>query len=259
MRRLSKLLGVLGGVLVVLLGAMVLLMRSSQGRFEPPRELKPGILAVDNGTYFFGAKVGAKVVLFDAGIDPAGKPVDGLLAAFGASRADVREVFLTHGHGDHTGGARALENARIRAGAGDVDLAACKVSPEATFSKVMNFTLPPSPVKVTDPLSGPADIAVGEGRSVKALPMPGHTAGSYAYLYDGVLFVGDTMAFQGGKLGPIPGLFEVHPDEVKKAVLGLKPALAGTPVDIVCTAHGGCTPAGEGQKLLDALFAELGG
>ena len=38
--------------------------------------------------------------------------------------------------------------------------------------------------------------------------MPGHTPGSYAFLYDGVLFVGDAMLFKQGRLDRGPKLLD---------------------------------------------------
>ena len=81
-------------------------------------------------------------------------------------------------------------------------------------------------VTAADPLTGAATIEVGErggkdgkdAKKVKAFPIPGHTPGSYAFLYDGVLFVGDAMIFKQGRLDPAIKLFEAHPDENKAAI-----------------------------------------
>ena len=65
------------------------------------------------GIYNYAVRVGSKVMLFDTGADPGGHPVDAALAALGAGRNDVSDVFLTHGHGDHTAGAAGLGSAKI--------------------------------------------------------------------------------------------------------------------------------------------------
>ena len=73
-------------------------------------------------------------------------------------------------------------------------------------------------VTATDPLTGAATIDVSQdadAKKVKAFPIPGHTPGSYAFLYDGVLFVGDAMVFKQGRLDPAIKLFDAHPDENK--------------------------------------------
>jgi glyoxylase-like metal-dependent hydrolase (beta-lactamase superfamily II) len=108
---------------------------------------------------------------------------------------------------------------------------------------------------------GPADAQKDgqklEQKVVKAFPVPGHTPGSTAYLYDGVLVVGDIMVFKQGRLEPTPGLLDAHPEQNKAAIRSLKAALANETLDVVCTSHGGCTPSGLGKNLLDELISRL--
>lgn len=257
MRRVLTIAGTVLGVLV--LGA-VFAIRSQQGRFSSPEALQPGVWAISGGgVFFFAARTGQKLILFDTGTDPDGEGLSALLEAAGGRRADVSDVFLTHGHGDHIGGAGCVASARSHLGKEDAELAAHRQRPEAAGAKVMSVLMPTPSLKATHLLEGPAEVQVEEGKVVKAIPMPGHTPGSYAFLYDGVLFVGDTMAFSGGKLEPVPGVFEAHPEENRKAVVALAAAVADLPVDRVCTAHGGCTPAGTGKALLGEHVAQLAG
>ena len=44
-----------------------------------------------------------------------------------------------------------------------------------------------------------AEIGFGE-QKVVALPFPGHTPGSYLFVFDGVLFVSDSIQISDGKL-----------------------------------------------------------
>ena len=115
------------------------------------------------------------------------------------------------------------------------------------------------PVTVTDPISGSGvqTIDVGDGKQVKAFPMPGHTPGSYAFLYDGVLFVGDAMVFKQGRLNRGPGFFDDDKAQAASAIKTLKTQLADTEVDMLCTGHGGCTPKGLGKNLLDEFAGRL--
>jgi hydroxyacylglutathione hydrolase len=257
MRRLAKVLGVILLILVLLVAAGVVFLRMSRGSFEPPAELKPGLVDTSGaGVHLFAARAGGGVILFDTGADPEGRAIDGLLAALKATREEVTDIFLTHGHGDHTAGAHLFPKARLHAGAADVALTAGEVGPEATLAKIFMMILPPTPATVTSPLAGAAEISVGD-KKVRALPMPGHTAGSYAYLYEGVLFVGDTMMLSDGALATGLAAFEAHPEENRQAILGLRAPLEGADIDRVCTAHGGCTAAGEGRARLDAFFTSL--
>src|SRR5262249_8454111 len=110
-------------VLAVLAGAAI---RLGRGKVGAPLTVKPGRVAVENsgGIYVFAARVGGHVVLFDTGADPEGRPIDVAVGALGGSRADVTDIFLTHGHGDHTAGAAQLPRAKVHLGSGDVALAA---------------------------------------------------------------------------------------------------------------------------------------
>jgi hydroxyacylglutathione hydrolase len=237
-------------------------MRGGRGKVANGSEVKPGIYGVKSGsaTYLYGARAGHDVILFDAGADPDGKPIDGVLRGLLASRPDVRAVFLTHGHFDHYSGALSFPTGvHIFLGAPDVELAAGIVPPDALATKALTMVMGSPPLKVTELLTGPQTITVGDGRTVKAIPVPGHTPGSYAFLFDGVLFAGDIVLLKEGLLEKTPGLFDAHPDENRAAIRSLKTQLAGDTIDIVCTGHGGCTPPGMGRKLLDDLIARLGG
>ena len=37
---------------------------------------------------------------------------------------------------------------------------------------------------------GVTEVKLADGKAVRCFPAPGHTPGSYVYLYDGVLIVG---------------------------------------------------------------------
>ena len=152
-------------------------------------------------TDIYGARAGKGVILFDAGVDPAGGALDCLLGALGASRDDVTDVFLSHGHFDHVAASPLCTRAKIRVGAPDVDFMALRAAYIGTFSvKLLHALFPAPPVNATDPLTGKVEIPVGPDR-VLAIPTPGHTPGSYVFVFDKMLFAGDTMIIDGDKLG----------------------------------------------------------
>ena len=78
------------------------------------------------------------MILFDAGADPGGAPVDAVLGWLHAGRSDVTDVFVTHGHGDHTAGVAGLGSPHVHLGAGDLALAEKKVPPEALAGKALH-------------------------------------------------------------------------------------------------------------------------
>jgi hydroxyacylglutathione hydrolase len=239
-------------LLLVLAAGAAIAVRQGRSSFAAPVAVAPGILSTRSAgrIWLFAAPVGSQVLLFDTGSDPAGRPVDGLLAALGAPRAAVTHVFLTHGHPDHAGAASLFPAARLHAGAGDADLVAGRARPRKALGRIFSMVMPVPPARVSDLLAGEVEIAVGEGRSVRALPLPGHTPGSYAFLFGGVLFVGDALNYDAGRLEPGPGIFDADPEQSHASVRALARRLADVPFEVVCTAHGGCTPPGRGRPLL---------
>jgi glyoxylase-like metal-dependent hydrolase (beta-lactamase superfamily II) len=249
--RAIKNLFVLLIILALIAGGGLLTLRVLRGKPSAPEQIKPNVVAVSSiGVYMYAARAGDKVVLFDTGADPYAKTVDAALGALQASRIDISDVFVTHGHGDHTAGASGLPGVKIRMGAADVALAEGKVPPEALLPKLLAKGLSFPAVTATDPLTGATTIDVGGDKKVKAFPVAGHTSGSYAFLYDGVLFVGDAMVFKQGRLDPPLKLLESNLDASKAAIRELNKTVEKEEFEIVCTGHGGCTPKGLGRNLL---------
>jgi glyoxylase-like metal-dependent hydrolase (beta-lactamase superfamily II) len=266
MRALKAFL-VIAIVLAALGGGAAVAVRAGRGKVDAPTTLKPDFVAVTNamgiGLYAARAAPGAHVVVFDAGLDPQGRPIDALLGALHASRDDVTDLFLTHGHPDHVAGVPALAKARIHLGAADIPLAAQQIQPDALVPMLFGKLVGNPPVTANAPLTGPVSFPVGAAgdatKVVKAFPVPGHTPGSFVFLYDGVLVSGDIMVYKQGRLDTTMRLTDAHPEMNRAAIVSLKEQLANETVDIVCTAHGGCTPKGLGKTLLDDLIQRLGG
>jgi hydroxyacylglutathione hydrolase len=256
--RAIKNLFVLLIILALIAAGGVITLRVLRGKPSASEQIKQNIVAVSSiGIYMYAAKVGDKVLLFDSGADPGGKPVDAALGALQASRANISDVFVSHGHGDHTAGASALRGVRIRIGAGDLALAEGKVPPDGFIAKALSKGLSFPGVTATDPLTAAAEIDVGGDKKVKAIPVAGHTPGGYAFLYDGVLFVGDAMVFKQGRLDPPTKLLDAHPEASKLAIRQLQKDTEKEEIEIVCTGHGGCTPKGLGRNLLTDLVSRL--
>ncbi len=259
MRRIAAALAGLAAAVALAFAVLVGFMRLSQGRFEPPVQVAPGVVGVKGAAaWFYAARLGRGVVLFDAGYDGRARPADAALAALGASRADVTDVFLTHGHPDHVGAVAAFPAARVHAGAGDVELAAGRERSPHALQRMVQAFVPAAGARVTDPLSVEATIDVG-GAPVLAIPVPGHTAGSTAYLAGGVLYAGDVVSYESGRLAPPPRFFSRDPGANDRAVAALARRLSGEPVETICTGHGGCSPPGRAKALLDAFAAGVAG
>ena len=260
--RAIKNLFVLVIIVAMLVGVGAVALRVMRGKPSGVEEIKQGIVMASSvSSYVYAAKVGNKVILFDAGADPDGKPIDALLGWLHAGRGDITDVFFSHGHGDHTAGAAGLRNVHIRLGAGDIALAEKKVPPEAFAGKAFTTVMSFPAVTAGDPLTGAATIEVGDGKDgkkvVKAFPIPGHTPARTRSCTTACLFVGDAMIFKQGRLDPAIKLFDAHPDENKAAIRQLQKQIENEEIDIICTGHGGCTPKGLGRNQLIDLVARL--
>lgn len=268
--RFLKFLLVLLIILAAFGGGAIAYVRLNRGKVGPTVALRPEVFSVTSSAApteltLVAARVepGPHVILFDAGLDPEGRAIDALLGALKASRDDVSDLFLTHAHFDHTSGAPLLAKARVHLGAGDVGLATGTDAGDSLVAKLLGKAMGTPAITVTAPITAAAVFPVGTpdaagvAKSVKAFPVPGHTPGSYVFLYDGVLIAGDIMVFKQGRLDPTPRLNNPHPEENKAAIRSLKTQLANETIDIVCTAHGGCTPKGLGRNLLDELISRV--
>ncbi len=253
--RAIKNLFTLAIIVVVLGGGAVVAFRIARGRPSVPEQVKPDVIAISSaGAYLYAARAGQKVILFDAGADPEGRGIDVALSGLHAARSDVSDLFLTHGHPDHTAGAAGLGSVKVHLGEADVPVAEGRVQQDKLVVRLIAKAQAVPPVTVNQPLKGVAAVDVGGGKIVKAIPVPGHTMGSYVFLYDGVLFVGDTMTFKQGRLDRGPSLFDTDGEQLKASVRALKSQLTGAEINAVCAGHGGCTPLGLGRTLLDEFI-----
>jgi glyoxylase-like metal-dependent hydrolase (beta-lactamase superfamily II) len=190
--------------------------------------------------------------VFDGGIDERGDALDVLLGALGARRDDVSDVFLTHGHFDHVTLAPLCKKARIHLGIADADMAAHKVRHEPWGARWFSKLYPTPDVALTNALLDRAEIDVG-GEKLLALPLPGHTAGSYLFVFRGILFAGDSITRDGNNLGFAMRGFSQSVADNKKNLAKLKEALGTTKVEQICTGHQGCTPREDTGRQLDDL------
>jgi hydroxyacylglutathione hydrolase len=253
-RRIKILLYVLA-TLGALFAVVVVVMRVKSHGSQPAAVVHNQVVHVRN--FFvdlYGARQGDKVFLFDAGIDVEGGALDALLKGLKADRDAVTDVFLTHGHFDHIAASPLCKKARIHLGIRDVDMAAQKQPYQPAIAGYTSKIFSVPPVMATDAFIDRAELDVGDGQKLLAIPLPGHTPGSFMLLYDKVLFSGDSILMSDGQLTFADPKATVDVEANKRGIAGLKTALAGATVDFVCTGHMGCTAPGQAQKLLDDLI-----
>ena len=239
--------------LVLLAGGGALLARVRAGVVTKPVPIAPGIVAEQgSGAWLYAIRLRDGVALVDAGRDVKGRPIDAALAPLGARRSDVTDVLLTHGHPSETVGLAAVRGARVHAGVGDVAVITGREHPGRGVDKLVGLMLPRTRSEVEDPIPAETALEVG-GERVLAIPVPGHSLGSVAYLIRGVLFVGDAASIRDGRLVPGPRFMSEDPRASERALVHLARRVAGEDVDRVCSAHAGCSaPGAAGAMLHDA-------
>lgn len=152
---------------------------------------------------------------------------------------EVSLVLLTHAHQDHVGGLPLLTNARIAALASEQPV-------------VDQYLKRPIDEVLTD----------GETRTIGGVEflvyaVPGHTAGSAAYLVGGeTLVLGDNaLVTAKGELGPVPRDRSADPDENVRSMVALIDRLGRegkTPRWLAPAHSGGVENTGVLQRFADA-------
>jgi glyoxylase-like metal-dependent hydrolase (beta-lactamase superfamily II) len=192
----------------------------------------------------YAAHTDSGVVVFDLGWYGAGGAFERGLARIGARPEQVAHVFLTHSHRDHIGGWPAVRQAHFHLHEAEVPLFLGRRVHADLPSRAASALRPDRRPRADDlalrSFSGDTSWALGAD-TVRSFRVAGHTPGSTAYLFRGVLFVGDAI-----HRTPLTGFGRALPmftDDVAEAGTSLTALFdRALPfgVDWVCTAHGKC-------------------
>jgi hydroxyacylglutathione hydrolase len=193
----------------------------------------------------YAARTDSGVVAIDLGWAGAGGKLRRRLRDLGAVPADVTDVFLTHSHRDHIAAWRTVRGARFHLWRPEEPLFVA-TEPHVDFpSRVARANANdagPRPGELdVRAFSGDTAFVVG-GDTLWAYPVPGHTAGSAAYLFRGILFVGDAVARKPlrGYSGADP-LFSMDTRMNRQSLIGLFARVPMERVRWVCNAHAKCS------------------
>ncbi len=185
------------------------------------------------------------LTLIDTGLSGSEKRILKFIIGLGYAPRDVRRIIITHSDGDHVGGlaalqqatgakvyASAIEAAAIRDGRGSRQLR-LKGWQKPLFALVSRF-FKASPATVDEIVSGGYTFPVLGGLDV--VETPGHTPGHISLFAPAVhiLFVGDSIIVQGGKMRGSRGM---NNWDQEKADLSVR-AQAALGARIVCSGHG---------------------
>ncbi len=200
-------------VLIVITAPSVVYVRHIAGRgthfsADGVPRLGPKAVTVAPGLHLLGGlepaaayaiETSKGLVLVDSGLHGDASLLKSQLKTLGLDWRRLRAVFLTHAHGDHSGGAeylRAVLGATVYAGRGDAAVLRSGGPREAFFSIFFMPDQAPHPTVVDVELDGGESFVFGDVR-ILALATPGHTPGSVCYLMERgnlrALFGGDVI------------------------------------------------------------------
>jgi glyoxylase-like metal-dependent hydrolase (beta-lactamase superfamily II) len=201
------------------------------------------------------ARTDSGVIVVDLGWMGAEEKLAHALRHVGATPGDVVAVFLTHSHRDHIAAWPSVRGARFYLGQPEVDLFLGRArhrGPLTRLTERLKATRLPRPGEVTVIGFSKDTAAIFGGDTVRAYLLPGHTAGSAAYVVRRTLFVGD--AANKWPLSGFRGARWEYSDDVEQSRASMRSLwqrLTGVPVEILCTAHAKC--ARFDQRLREAI------
>ena len=240
MKRVLKIAGLV--LLVLIVAVATVLAATFMGR-QPVVDGQEfsGVRIIEDGFTAVGiiAINDRQVALVDTGQDADGEVIKRELARRQLQPESVAAILVTHGHGDHIGALGQFPKAEIMALEAEVPL----VEGRARAKGPLPRFFPVSPTGVTvDRMLHDGDVVMLDTFPVRVYAVPGHTAGSAAYLVNGALFIGDSADIASdGRLQGSPWIFSDSQAENRESLVRLEQRLAsdGAKVLVIVPSHSG--------------------
>jgi glyoxylase-like metal-dependent hydrolase (beta-lactamase superfamily II) len=240
MKRILKIVGLVVLLIVVGVGTLIAVTFMGRRPVMDGQEINGVRVVADGITSFAVVPIDSRqVVLIDAGNDQAGKAALVELSRRGMGPEAVSTIFLTHGHPDHIGAVHLFPNAQVMALEPDVALVEGRAGSKGPVTRL--FPVSPTGITVNRALHGGDVVTVGS-TPIRVYAVPGHTAGSAAYLVNGVLLIGDAADVKSdGSLQGAPWIFSDSQPEDRASLVRLEKQLVadGADVKAIVPAHSG--------------------
>jgi len=245
MKRVLKIAGLVILVVLICVGGLIAYTFSGRKPITDGADLN-GIRIVKDGIVSIAVipLSDGKIALIDAGNDAEGKAILAELSARRLGPDAVTAIFLTHGHPDHTAGVKLFPKAEVMAMENETALAEGREAGKGPMNRIMPAS--PNGTKITRGLHDGETVTLGT-TEIHVYAVPGHTAGSAAYLVDNVLFLGDAAdAGSDGKITGSAWIFSDSTAQDRQSLINLEQRLKQdhAEVKVISFAHSGALAEG---------------
>ncbi|HEV8366279.1 MAG TPA: MBL fold metallo-hydrolase [Gemmatimonadaceae bacterium] len=190
------------------------------------------------------ARTDSGVIAIDLGWTGAAAALERGTRRLDATPSDVRFAFITHAHRDHIGGWPNVRAARFVLGLAElpyfIGTAQYQGLVPSGVERVSVTERPKASDIAVVGISQDTAFALGSD-TLWAFLVPGHTPGSTAYLFRGILFGGDAVNYRPftGFQGARPEMSD-DPMQSRASMTALWQRLDTSRVKFVCSAHAKC-------------------